>query len=49
MEGKRFDDLPAPWKRRIDNAQYITHVIDTTTPPDVMYDIFKRINTVARR
>lgn len=45
VEGKRFDDLPAPWKRRINNAQIMTHVIDPTTPPDVMYDIFKRINT----
>jgi hypothetical protein len=44
-EGKRFDELPAPWKRRIHNAQIMAHVIDPTTPPDVMYDIFKRINT----
>ncbi|MBQ0987719.1 DUF262 domain-containing protein [Streptomyces sp. F63] len=45
VEGKRFDDLPAPWKRRINNAQIVAHVIDPTTPTDVMYDIFKRINT----
>lgn len=45
VEGKRFEDLPAPWKRRIHNAQIMAHVIDPTTPPDVMYDIFKRINT----
>ncbi|MEW1866806.1 DUF262 domain-containing protein [Streptomyces caelestis] len=45
VEGKRFEDLPAPWKRRIYNTQIITNVIDPTTPPDVMYDIFKRINT----
>ncbi|GAB2875094.1 DUF262 domain-containing protein [Streptomyces mayteni] len=45
VEGKRFEDLPAPWKRRIHNTQISTHVIDPTTPPDVMYDIFKRINT----
>lgn len=45
VEGKRFEDLPAPWKRRINNAQIMAHVIDPTTPPDVMYDIFKRINT----
>lgn len=45
VEGKRFEDLPAPWKRRIFNTQIVTHVIDPTTPPDVMYDIFKRINT----
>jgi hypothetical protein len=45
VEGKRFEELPAPWKRRIHNAQIMAHVIDPTTPPDVMYDIFKRINT----
>ncbi|MFI0235195.1 DUF262 domain-containing protein [Streptomyces sp. NPDC016845] len=45
VEGKRFEDLPAPWKRRIYNTQIVTNVIDPTTPTDVMYDIFKRINT----
>lgn len=45
VEGKRFEDLPALWKRRINNAQIVAHVIDPTTPTDVMYDIFKRINT----
>lgn len=44
-EDRRFEGLPAPWKRRIHNTQIVTHVIDPTTPPDVMYDIFKRINT----
>ncbi|MFF7551872.1 DUF262 domain-containing protein [Streptomyces olivaceus] len=45
VEGVRFEDLPAPWKRRINNAQIMAHVIDPTTPPAIMYDIFKRINT----
>ncbi|MFG2565093.1 DUF262 domain-containing protein [Streptomyces sp. NPDC048567] len=45
VEGKRFEDLPAPWKRRIYNTQIVANVVDPTTPPDVMYDIFKRINT----
>ncbi|MFH7339133.1 DUF262 domain-containing protein [Streptomyces sp. KHY 26] len=45
VEGKRFEDLPAPWKRRIYNTQIVTNVIDPTTPSDVMYDIFRRINT----
>ncbi|MFE3591538.1 DUF262 domain-containing protein [Streptomyces niveus] len=43
--GKRFQDLPAPWKRRINNAQIVAHVIDPTTPTDAMHDIFMRINT----
>ncbi|WP_416481820.1 DUF262 domain-containing protein [Streptomyces sp. CL12] len=46
VEGKVFDELPAPWKRRINNAQIMAHVIDPTTPPEVMYDIFRRINTL---
>jgi hypothetical protein len=45
MEGRRFADLPVQWQRRINNTQLIVSVIDPTTPPDVMYDIFKRINT----
>ena len=45
VKGKHFDDLPNLWKRRIHNTQIIAHVIAPTTPPDVMYDIFRRINT----
>jgi Protein of unknown function DUF262 len=44
-EGKNFGDLPLQWQRRINNAQLTVNVIDPTTPPGVMYDIFKRINT----
>lgn len=43
--GKRFDDLPLPWQRRLYNTQIVAHVIDPSTPRLVMYDIFKRINT----
>jgi hypothetical protein len=43
--GKRFGELPAPWRRRIQNTQIVVHVIDPTTPSGVKYDIFKRINT----
>ncbi|GAB2834457.1 DUF262 domain-containing protein [Streptomyces daliensis] len=42
---KSFSDLPVQWQRRIYNTQLVVNVIDPTTPPDVMYDIFKRINT----
>ncbi|WKX71028.1 DUF262 domain-containing protein [Streptomyces sp. XD-27] len=42
---KSFTDLPVQWQRRIYNTQLVVNVIDPTTPSDVMYDIFKRINT----
>ncbi len=44
-EGKSFDELPALWQRRFHQTQLIAHVIDPQTPPQVKYDIFKRINT----
>ena len=45
VRGKRFNDLPAVWKRRIHNTQIVAHVIEPSTPAAVMYDIFRRINT----
>ena len=45
VKGQRFNDLPAVWKRRIYNTQIVAHVIEPSTPPAVMYDIFRRINT----
>jgi hypothetical protein len=44
-EGKRFDQLSQGLQRRLFNAQIVVHVIDPTTPDEVKYDIFKRINT----
>ena len=45
VKGKRFNDLPTVWKRRIHNTQIVAHVIEPSTPAVVMYDIFRRINT----
>ena len=45
VKGKRFNDLPVVWKRRIRNTQIVAHVIEPSTPAAVMYDIFRRINT----
>src|SRR4051812_41695114 len=45
VAGSRFADLPPLWQRRIFNTQITANVIDPSTPPPVMYDIFRRINT----
>jgi hypothetical protein len=44
-QGKRFADLSAPFARRMNNAQIVVNVIDPVTPPEVTYNIFKRLNT----
>lgn len=44
-DGRRFDQLSQALQRRLQNAQIVVHVIDPTTPDEVKYDIFKRINT----
>ncbi|MBO9555543.1 DUF262 domain-containing protein [Cellulomonas sp.] len=44
-EGQIFDELSPALQRRLNNAQIVVHVIDPTTPDEVKYDIFKRINT----
>ncbi|MEU7824510.1 DUF262 domain-containing protein [Catellatospora sp. NPDC049133] len=43
--GKTFDSLEAALRRRLHNTQIVVHVIDPTTPPEVTYNIFKRLNT----
>lgn len=41
----KFDDLPRPMQRRITETQLSCHVIEPGTPAEVMFNVFKRINT----
>lgn len=45
FEGHGYDQLPRPMQRRITETQLSCHVIETGTPPEVMFNVFKRINT----
>jgi hypothetical protein len=45
LVGKQFHQLDAPLRRRFNQTQIVVHVIDATSPMDLKYDIFKRINT----
>ena len=45
VDGMYFENLPPLWQRRIHNTQLVVNVIAPSTPPTVMYDIFRRINT----
>ena len=45
LEGQGFDNLAAMFRRRLNSAQFVAHVIDPQTPYRVKFDIFRRINT----
>ena len=45
FEGNAYDDLPRDMRRRIDETQLAFHVINAGTPPEVMFNVFKRVNT----
>ena len=45
LEGQSFDDLDTLFRRRLNSAQFVSHVIDPQTPYRVKFDIFRRINT----
>ena len=45
FEGKRYDELPRSMRRRISETPLVVNVIEPGTPPEVMFNIFRRINT----
>ena len=45
FEGCRFGALPRKMQRRINETQLVINVIEPGTPKEVMFNIFRRINT----
>lgn len=45
FEGLKHDELPRPMQRRISETQLTVSVIEPGTPPEVMFNVFLRINT----
>ena len=45
FENQSYDKLPREMQRRIQETELSCHVIQAGTPPEVMFNVFKRINT----
>ena len=45
LEGKTFDKLDRSLQRKIEETQIVAYVIKSGTPPEVQFNLFRRINT----
>lgn len=45
LDGFHHSDLSRPMQRRIGETQLIINIIEPHTPPEVMFNVFRRINT----
>lgn len=45
LKNAAYNELPRQMQRRIDETQFVINVIEPGTPREVMFNIFRRINT----